>query len=107
MLRWIVRLLLVLVVVLGAAGVWVVSGAARGPNVTGSLAFAGLKDRVDVLARRQWHSLCVRAEHAGPDTRARLCHGASRASFQLTAYRALATGRLAEAIGERGLAERS
>ncbi|HPG63310.1 MAG TPA: penicillin acylase family protein, partial [Casimicrobium sp.] len=102
MLRWIVRVLLGLVVVVGAASVWVLSGAARGPNVTGSLAFAGLKDRVDVL--RDTNGIPYVFAQNTPDLiRAQGFVTAQSRIFQLTAYRALATGRLAEAIGEKGL----
>lgn len=102
MLRWIVRVLLGLVILAGAAGFWVVSGAARGPNVTGSLAFAGLKDRVDVL--RDGNGIPYVFAQNTPDLiRAQGFVTAQSRIFQLTAYRALATGRLAEAIGEKGL----
>lgn len=103
MVRWILRVLLGLVVVAIAAGIWIVSGAARGPNVTGSLTFSALKDRVEVL--RDGNGIPYVFAQNTPDLiRAQGFVTAQSRIFQLTAYRALATGRLSEAIGEKGLA---
>lgn len=83
-------------------GVWVVSGAARGPNVTGSLAFARLKIVWTYCATAMAFPY-VFAQNTPDLIRAQGFVTAQARIFQLTAYRALATGRLAEAIGEKGL----
>ncbi len=100
--RWLVRSLLVVVVVLGAAAAWLLSGAARGPNVRGELVVPGLAERVEVL--RDAHGIpYIFAKSTADLIRAQGFVTAQHRLFQLEAYRALATGRLAEAIGEAGL----
>ncbi|HEU0201080.1 MAG TPA: penicillin acylase family protein [Burkholderiaceae bacterium] len=103
MLRWLLRGALALVVLLGVALAWLVSGVSRGPNVDGELAFPGLTDRVEVL--RDVHGIpYIFANNTADLIRAQGFVTAQARVFQLEAYRALASGRLAEAIGERGLA---
>lgn len=100
--RWVIRalgaLLLVAVVAIG----WVVSGRGRGPVVDGRLSFAGLDQPVEVF-RDQYAIPYVFAQNTPDLIRAQGFVTAQARIFQMEAYRALATGRLAEAIGERGL----
>lgn len=100
-----VRLLAFVAVLLVAtllALAWLASGAARGPRVDGGLRFAGLKQPVQVL--RDGNGIPYIFAANLPDLiRAQGFVVAQSRLFQLEAYRALALGRLAEAIGERGL----
>ena len=100
--RWILGSSLVVVLAIALALAWIVSGAARGPKVDGELKLAGLTDRVEVL--RDAHGIPYIFAKNTPDLiRAQGFVTAQNRLFQLEAYRALATGRLAEAIGEAGL----
>jgi penicillin amidase len=101
--RWVWRGL-VLVLLLAAGGaLWVVSGAGRGPRVEGTLKASGLAAPVEVL-RDAYGIPYVFAQNLPDLIRAQGFVVAQARLFQLEAYRALAEGRLAEAIGERGLA---
>lgn len=101
--RALLRALAAVAIVLFVAGVVVVSGITRGPVATGELEFAGLTDRVEVL--RDTHGIPYVFAGNTPDLiRAQGFVTAQARLFQMEAYRALATGRLAEAIGQRGLA---
>jgi penicillin amidase len=92
-----------LVAVAIALAVWVVSGNALGPNVDGSLKFQGLDEPVEVL--RDGNGIPYIFAKNTPDLiRAQGFVTAQSRIFQLEAYRAIALGRLAEAIGEGGLA---
>ncbi len=103
MLRWIVRGLGLLLAVTAGLAVWVVSGRALGPNVEGSLSFKGLDQPVEVL--RDANGIPYIFAKNTPDLiRAQGFVTAQSRIFQLEAYRAIALGRLAEAVGERGLA---
>lgn len=100
--RWLVRGLLVVVVVVAAGLAWLLSGQARGPNVNGSVTFNGLTAPVKVL--RDNHGIpYIFAENTPDLIRAQGFVTAQSRIFQLEAYRAIASGRLAEAIGEKGL----
>jgi penicillin amidase len=100
--RWILGSSLVVIIAIGLALAWLVSGAARGPKVDGELKLAGLTDRVEVI--RDAHGIPYIFARNTPDLiRAQGFVTAQNRLFQMEAYRALATGRLAEAIGEAGL----
>ncbi len=101
--RWIWRALaLGLSVALGLV-VWLVSGQARGPNVEGRLDFKGLDEAVEVL--RDGNGIPYIFAKNTPDLiRAQGFVTAQSRIFQMEAYRAIALGRLAEAVGEGGLA---
>ncbi|MBL8311438.1 MAG: penicillin acylase family protein [Burkholderiales bacterium] len=100
--RWLIRGLLAVVVVLAAGAIWLLSGHARGPNVSGTVAFNGLSAPVQVL--RDGHGIPYIFAQNTPDLiRAQGFVTAQSRIFQLEAYRAIASGRLAEAIGEKGL----
>jgi len=102
MMRWMLRAVLLAIVGVAAAALWLLSGAARGPQVDGTLQFRGLSERVEVL--RDGHGIPYIFAANTPDLiRAQGFVTAQARIFQLEAYRALASGRLAEAIGERGL----
>src|SRR5690625_4131376 len=101
--RWLLRGLIVVVVVIAIAAVWMVSGQARGPNVKGTLAFSALTEPVEVL--RDGNGIpYIFANNLADLIRAQGFVTAQARIFQMEAYRALAFGRLAEAIGEAGLA---
>jgi penicillin amidase len=101
--RWIWRGLGFLVVLAIALAVWVVSGAARGPQVAGSLSFKGLTAPVEVL--RDGNGIPYIFAANTPDLiRAQGFVTAQSRIFQMEAYRAIALGRLAEAVGQGGLA---
>jgi penicillin amidase len=105
MMRRIARALLMLALTLGtaAAMAWGLLGAARGPKADGTLAFAGLSAPVEVL--RDDNGIPYVFAANTPDLiRAQGFVTAQARIFQMEAYRALALGRLSEAIGERGLA---
>jgi penicillin amidase len=100
--RWLLGSSLVAILAIGIALAWLVSGAARGPKVDGELRLAGLTDRVEVI--RDEHGIPYIFARNTPDLiRAQGFVTAQNRLFQMEAYRALATGRLAEAIGEGGL----
>jgi penicillin amidase len=102
-LRWIVRGLLFVVLASALGAAWIVSGRARGPAVEGRLQVSVLSAEVEVL--RDAHGIPYVFARNLPDLiRAQGFVTAQARLFQLEAYRALALGRLAEAIGERGLA---
>src|SRR5512134_2772277 len=101
--RWLLRAFAAVAGVVIVAGLVVFSGITRGPVVTGELQFVGLTDRVDVL--RDTHGIPYIFAGNTPDLiRAQGFVTAQARLFQMEAYRALAVGRLAEAIGARGLA---
>ena len=96
---------LLLVVALGAAGgLFLLSkGVGRGPDVTGQLVMPGLVAPVRVLRDKSGIPSIFAANT--PDLiRAQGFVTAQDRLFQLEGYRALASGRLAEAVGEAGLA---
>jgi len=100
--RWIWWAMLAAVVLAAATALWLLSGAARGPKVDGVLQFSGLTERVEVL--RDEHGIPYVFANNTPDLiRAQGFVTAQARIFQLEAYRALASGRLAEAIGDQGL----
>jgi hypothetical protein len=102
-LRWLLRFVVVVVVVAAAALAWNVSGKGRGPKMDGELSFPGLTDRVEVLRDATGIPYLFAANT--PDLiRAQGFVTAQGRLFQIEAYRAPASRRLAEAIGERGLA---
>ena len=93
----------VIVVAAAAAGVAVFMGVGRGPGVDGELALPGLTDKVRVL--RDEHGIPYIFAANTPDLiRAQGFVTAQDRIFQMEGYRAIATGRLAEAVGESGLA---
>jgi penicillin amidase len=101
--RWTMRTLAVLAGAIALAAAVLVSGIARGPQVSGELAFAGLAERVEVL--RDEHGIpYIFANNLADLIRAQGFVTAQARLFQMEAYRALASGRLAEAIGPAGLA---
>ena len=101
--RWILRGLGLLAAVAIALAVWVASGNASGPNVEGTLSFKGLDEPVEVL--RDGNGIPYIFAKSTPDLiRAQGFVTAQSRIFQLEAYRAIALGRLAEAVGEGGLA---
>lgn len=100
--RWLLRGFVVVLLVVAAAVGWVVSGLGRGPNVTGTLQFSALSEPVEVL--RDGNGIPYIFANNLPDLiRAQGFVTAQSRIFQMEAYRALAFGRLAEAIGEAGL----
>jgi penicillin amidase len=101
--RWLLRSLVLAIAVAATAVAWIVSGKGRGPKMDGELSLQGLTDRVEVVRDENGIPYIFAANT--PDLiRAQGFVTAQGRLFQLEAYRALATGRLAEAIGERGLA---
>ncbi len=77
-------------------------GKLRGPKVDGELALPGLTAKVRVL--RDEHGIPYIFAANTPDLlRAQGFVTAQDRLFQLEGYRAIATGRLAEAVGEAGL----
>jgi penicillin amidase len=101
--RWAWRLLALLLLLAAGGALWLVSGAARGPRVEGTLKMNGLGAPVEVL--RDGRGIpYVFAQNLPDLIRAQGFVTAQARLFQLEAYRALANGRVAEAIGERGLA---
>ncbi|HXF44765.1 MAG TPA: penicillin acylase family protein [Burkholderiaceae bacterium] len=102
-LRWTLRAIVALIAVAVAALAVLESGVARGPKVDGDLALPALTAPVEVL--RDAHGIPYVFAANLPDLiRAQGFVTAQARLFQMEAYRALASGRLAEAIGERGLA---
>lgn len=78
-------------------------GSFRGPKVDGELALPGLTAKVSVL--RDEHGIPYIFAQNTPDLiRAQGFVTAQDRLFQIEGYRAIATGRLAEAVGEAGLA---
>ena len=100
--RWLVRFLLFAIVAVAVAAAWLVSGVSRGPKTDGELKLAGLTDRVEVI-RDAYGIPYIFAKNTPDLIRAQGFVTAQNRLFQMEAYRALATGRLAEAIGEGGL----
>ncbi|HYS11879.1 MAG TPA: penicillin acylase family protein, partial [Burkholderiaceae bacterium] len=101
--RLLIRTLVAIVVLLLVAAGVLVSGITRGPKVTGEMTFAGLSQRVEVL--RDEHGIPYIFAANTPDLiRAQGFVTAQARLFQMEAYRALAHGRLAEAIGVAGIA---
>lgn len=101
--RWLWRILGGVLLLSAAGAAWVVSGAARGPRVDGTLAIKGLTAPVEVL--RDGNGIpYVFAQNLPDLIRAQAFVTAQARLFQLEAYRAIVAGRLAEAIGEKGLA---
>lgn len=96
--------LLLAVVLLAGMGLLLVSkGVGRGPRVAGQLAMPGLTSPVSVL--RDAHGIPSIFAANTPDLiRAQGFVTAQDRLFQLEGYRALASGRLAEVVGEAGLA---
>src|SRR5215813_1402689 len=100
--RWLIRTLVALVAALVVALVLLSSGVMRGPKVSGELALAGLTEPVEVL--RDNHGIPYVFAKNTPDLiRAQGFVTAQARLFQMEAYRALASGRLAEAIGASGI----
>lgn len=78
-------------------------GSLRGPEVDGELSLPGLSAPVQVM--RDGHGIAYIFASNTPDLlRAQGFVTAQHRLFQLEGFRAIATGRLAEAIGEGGLA---
>lgn len=101
--KWLAWLAVVVLALLAAVLAWVGSGAGRGPKVDGSLNLPGLDAPVQVL--RDEHGMPYIFASGTPDLiRAQGFVTAQARIFQMEAYRALACGRLAEAVGEAGLA---
>jgi len=101
--RGLIRIVVAIFVLLLVAAAVLVSGITRGPNVTGEMTFAGLTQRVEVL--RDEHGIPYIFAANTPDLiRAQGFVTAQARMFQMEAYRALAHGRLAEAIGVSGIA---
>ncbi len=97
---WAVALLALVALV---AGVTVFNGVGRGPKVDGELSLPGLKDKVRVL--RDGHGIPYIFAANTPDLiRAQGFVTAQDRIFQMEGFRAIATGRLAESVGESGLA---
>src|SRR5215467_14768071 len=100
--RWLIRTLVALVAALVVALVLLSSGVMRGPKVSGQLSLPGLTEPVEVL--RDEHGIPYVFAKNMPDLiRAQGFVTAQARLFQMEAYRALANGRLAEAIGAAGL----
>jgi len=97
---WLLGLLLLTALAAGAA---LYMGVGRGPKVEGELSLPGLKDKVRVL--RDAHGIPYIFANNTPDLiRAQGFVTAQNRLFQMEGARAVATGRLAEAVGEGGLA---
>ncbi len=93
----------VVVVAVAATGVAVFMGVGRGPRVDGELALPGLTAKVRVL--RDEHGIPYIFAANTPDLiRAQGFVTAQNRLFQLEGVRAIGTGRLAESVGEGGLA---
>ena len=102
LLKWGAATTAVVAAALASAAIAVYMGVGRGPQVDGELALPGLKDKVRVL--RDDHGIPYIFAANTPDLiRAQGFVTAQDRIFQMEGYRALATGRLAEAIGEAGL----
>ncbi len=100
--RWAMGVVVVLLVSVAALTTYIISGAARGPKVDGRLAFAGLTDRVEVI--RDEHGIpYVFAQNTADLIRAQGFVTAQARIFQMESYRKIILGKLAEAIGEKGL----
>jgi penicillin amidase len=101
--RWVVRTVGAIVLIGVVAIAVVMSGLTRGPRVSGELTFTGLKEPVEVL-RDDYGIPYIFARNTADLIRAQGFVTAQARLFQMEAYRALASGRLAEAIGTAGLA---
>ena len=101
--RWLIRTVVALVAALVVALALLSSGVMRGPKVSGELDLAGLTEPVEVL-RDEYGIAYVFAKNTPDLIRAQGFVTAQARLFQMEAYRALANGRLAEAIGAAGLA---
>ncbi|MDO8418396.1 MAG: penicillin acylase family protein [Rubrivivax sp.] len=93
----------VVVAAAATAGVAVFMGVGRGPRVDGELGLPGLTDKVRVL-RDEYGIPYIFAANTPDLIRAQGFVTAQDRIFQMEGYRAIATGRLAEAIGDAGLA---
>lgn len=78
-------------------------GSLRGPAVDGDLSLPGLSEKVRVL-RDEYGIPYIFAANTPDLIRAQGFVTAQDRLFQLAGYRAIATGRLAESVGEAGLA---
>ena len=92
-----------IVVAAALTAVAVFMGVGRGPRVDGELALPALTDKVRVL-RDERGMPSIFASNTPDLIRAQGFVTAQDRIFQMEGYRAIATGRLAEAIGEAGLA---
>lgn len=93
----------VVAIALLAGAAAVVTGVGRGPQVDGARVLPGLQDTVRVL--RDEHGIAYIFAANTPDLiRAQGFVTAQDRIFQMEGYRALATGRLAEVVGEAALA---
>jgi len=93
----------VVTVAAAATGGAVFMGVGRGPHVDGELALPGLTAKVRVL--RDEHGIPYIFAANTPDLiRAQGFVTAQNRLFQLEGVRAIGTGRLAESVGEKGLA---
>ncbi|HSQ71281.1 MAG TPA: penicillin acylase family protein, partial [Rubrivivax sp.] len=100
--RSITTVAVVIAVAAATAGA-VFMGVGRGPRADGELALAGLTAKVRVL--RDEHGIPYIFAANTPDLiRAQGFVTAQNRLFQLEGVRAIGTGRLAESVGERGLA---
>lgn len=101
--RWLLYPLVALIALSVAGFAVLLSGMGRGPKVDGDLVLPGLTAPVEVV--RDTHGIPYVFAANLPDLiRAQGFVAAQARLFQMEAYRALASGRLAEAIGARGLA---
>ena len=96
-------LLVAVAVLAGIGSLLVAKGVGRGPEVSGELAMPGLSAPVRVL-RDQYGIPSIFAANTPDLIRAQGFVTAQDRLFQLEGYRALASGRLAEVVGEAGLA---
>src|SRR5262252_1690482 len=101
--RWLIRIVVAIVAVFVVALALLSSGVLRGPKVSGELVLPGLSEPVEVL-RDEYGIPYVFAKNMPDLIRAQGFVTAQARLFQMEAYRALASGRLAEAIGAAGLA---
>jgi len=97
------RALCTLILLAAATSASAFVGSLRGPKVDGELALPGLTAKVRVL--RDEHGIPYIFAANTPDLiRAQGFVTAQDRLFQMEGYRAIATGRLAESVGEAGLA---
>ena len=100
--HWLFRLLIALTLLVAVAALWLLNGLGRGPNVSATIQLPELTQPVRVM--RDEHGIAyILAENTPDLIRAQGFVTAQHRLFQLESYRALASGRLAEAIGEAGL----
>ena len=99
---WLIRTVAAIVLLVVVAAAVLYSGILRGPAVTGNIVLPGLAEPVEVL--RDAHGIPYIFARNTPDLiRAQGFVTAQARLFQMESYRALANGRLAEAIGAAGL----